>query len=49
MRVSAVTETEINSALSSSFKDFEDAIDYSRLLAVQLPDSGLTFRSQGEG
>lgn len=27
-RVSAVTETEINSALSSSFKDFEDAIQH---------------------
>jgi predicted nucleic acid-binding protein len=26
--VSAVTETEINSALSSSFKDFEDAIQH---------------------
>ena len=28
VRVSAVTETEINSALSSSFKDFEDAIQH---------------------
>lgn len=27
-RVSAVTETEINSALSSSFKDFEDAVQH---------------------
>ena len=27
-QVSAVTETEINSALSSSFKDFEDAIQH---------------------
>lgn len=27
-RVSAVTETEINSALSPSFKDFEDAIQH---------------------
>jgi len=27
-RVSAVTEAEINSALSSSFKDFEDAIQH---------------------
>lgn len=27
-RVSAVTEMEINSALSSSFKDFEDAIQH---------------------
>jgi predicted nucleic acid-binding protein len=27
-RVSAVTESEINSALSSSFKDFEDAIQH---------------------
>jgi predicted nucleic acid-binding protein len=27
-RVSTVTETEINSALSSSFKDFEDAIQH---------------------
>jgi predicted nucleic acid-binding protein len=27
-RVSAVTETEINSALSSGFKDFEDAIQH---------------------
>jgi predicted nucleic acid-binding protein len=28
VQVSAVTETEINSALSSSFKDFEDAIQH---------------------
>ena len=28
VRVSAVTEVEIQSALSSSFKDFEDAIQY---------------------
>ena len=28
VRVSAVTEAEINSALSSSFKDFEDAIQH---------------------
>jgi predicted nucleic acid-binding protein len=28
VRVSAVTEVEINSALSSSFKDFEDAIQH---------------------
>src|SRR5947209_4416879 len=28
VRVSAVTEVEIESALSSSFKDFEDAIQY---------------------
>ncbi len=28
VRVSAVTETEIQSALSSTFKDFEDAIQY---------------------
>ena len=28
VRVSAVTETEINAALSSSFKDFEDAIQH---------------------
>jgi len=28
VRVSAVTETEIHSALSSSFKDFEDAIQH---------------------
>src|SRR6266446_2480833 len=28
VRVSAVTESEIHSALSSSFKDFEDAIQY---------------------
>ena len=28
VRVSAVTETEIQSALSSSFKDFEDAIQH---------------------
>ena len=27
-RISAVTEAEINSALSSSFKDFEDAIQH---------------------
>lgn len=27
-RISAVTETEIQSALTSSFKDFEDAIQY---------------------
>jgi predicted nucleic acid-binding protein len=27
-QASAVTETEINSALSSSFKDFEDAIQH---------------------
>jgi predicted nucleic acid-binding protein len=27
-RVSAVTKTEINSALSSSFKDFEDAVQH---------------------
>jgi hypothetical protein len=28
VRVSAVTEAEIQSALSSTFKDFEDAIQY---------------------
>lgn len=28
VRVSAVTETEIQAALSSSFKDFEDAIQH---------------------
>ena len=28
VRISAVTETEIQSALSSSFKDFEDAIQH---------------------